>query len=195
VFCTNCTLFSFFWWARTRCIILSNWTRSWVTPSRLRRLDSTVRLRRSRRMAGWKGILYILMLVYTDGRGKGWGYYGVVQRRSSKKKACMEWKKRSGQPVSGRSSRGQLKSWTILNEKSNQKDKILAIPSSPLSTVSRKSPHLLTQRSFQKVVDMPLLSCRKWRLAMRQEGRRSNVRVPLIPVDGPYGEQSPNPGK
>jgi len=111
--------------------------------------------------------------------------------RSSKKKACMEGgEKRSGQPVLGRSSRGQLKK-RYNSQRAINKTKFSRYL---LPYVSGNSPHLLTRRPFQKVVDLPLFSCRKWRLAMRQEGRRSNVRVPLNPANGPHGEQRPDPG-
>jgi hypothetical protein len=131
-------------------------------------------------MAGWKEMLYILMLVFIWMGGlEKEGLHGMEKREvASQSQDSLPWTAGKARQFSTRKAIKRSKFSRYL-----------------LPAVSGKSPHLLTRRPFQKVVDMPLFSCRKWRLAMRQERRRSNVRVSLIPVNWPYGEQTPNPGK
>lgn len=89
--------FHFFWWARTRCIILSKWTRSWITPPDY---ADWIQLSACGFLNGWQAgrgyCTYWCWFIGMDG-GRiraimGWFKEG----RSSKKKTCMQRKKRSG---------------------------------------------------------------------------------------------------
>lgn len=149
---------------KTRCIILSYWARNWVTP-----LDAQIcpadRLRRSRRLAGRKRILYILMGDLTwRGGGRIWA---IVEMVEPARKYGLHGMETQGRAASLRSQ--DSLPWTA--ETPGYFSTRNAIKRHSRDTFFPFQCLRETSSSMALVSPAVPLYCPKWRLAMRQKRR------------------------
>lgn len=187
-FCTNCTLFSFPWWARP---VVSYYHTELETGSPLS-MRRFVRPTVYGVLEGWQAGKAYCTYCWGIFHGEAGEGFGLLWRWWSHLESidCMEWKLR--ERAASLRSQDSLP-WTAENPGYFSTRK--AIKRHSRDTFFPFQCLRETSSSWRWSRQLCRCTAPKWRLAMRQERRRSNERVLQFPVSGPYGEQNPNPGK
>lgn len=145
----------------------------------MHRLARGLRLQRSRRMAGWKGRVYILTLNLCAWAGEVFGYSGKIQRSKELKIHGLHGKEQDERAANVRvillatAEKARRFSTRKQSKRQNSRDTF----SQCLRVVSS-----FTEMASAVIVPLfHFLTLPDWRLTRRQEGRRSNVRgLPML---------------